>query len=180
MESLTGKAIAEMRVLGQQSADLLLEGKITVAQFERDIAYATKQLGIWQYGLGSGGVGQLDYRDYGIIGSHQRFQLQKLRGFTQDILDGKLSPAQIRARLDLYFEKTHGMYERGRLEAHRRAGFLWERRILGSVVPCGDCPRFANAGWVTIGTLPNPTESCACRANCKCRKEFSDSITKPA
>lgn len=51
-------------------------------------------------------------------------------------------------------------------------GFTQERRILSGSNHCDDCIRYANQGWVGIGTLPALGQDCACITNCRCRFRY--------
>lgn len=157
----------------------MLSGSITVADWERQIAQALRDLSIWEYAAGVGGTKQMGWKDYSIITGDLNFQYQKLRQFSQTILNGDLSKAQIRARVQMYFQKARALNQYGRREGHKRNGYMWERRVLANAENCVSCVRYAAAGWLPIGTLPLPTVSCECRANCLCRFYFSNAIARP-
>ena len=177
---ITEKAIEyELQAGNKITKDLLL-GKINVSTWEQKTAQSIRNLAIYQYSLGIGGIKQMDWRDHAEISGKVNLQYQYLRGFSRDIIQGNLSEAQILARVQMYYNKTRHFYEDGRLEGHARNGFLWERRVLAAFHSCDDCVRYSSVGWVKIGTLPNPGENCQCRANCKCVKYYSKSPILPS
>ena len=177
---ITEKAIEYELQVGNKITKDLLSGKINTSTWEQQIAQSVRNLSIYQYSLGIGGIKQMDWRDHAEISGKVNLQYQYLRGFSRDIIQGNLSEAQILARVQMYYNKTRHFYEDGRLEGHARNGFLWERRVLAAFHSCDDCVRYSGVGWVKIGTLPNPGESCQCRANCKCVKYYSKSPILPS
>lgn len=177
---ITEKAIEYELQVGNKITKDLLSGKINVSTWEQQTAQSIRNLAIYQYSLGIGGIKQMDWRDHAEISGKVNLQYQYLRGFSRDIIQGNLSEAQILARVQMYYNKTRHFYEDGKLEGHTRNGFLWERRVLAAFHSCDDCVRYSGVGWVKIGTLPNPGESCQCRANCKCVKYYSKSPILPS
>ena len=177
---ITKKAIEYELQAGNKITKDLLSGKINVSTWEQKTAQSIRNLAIYQYSLGIGGIKQMDWRDHAEISGKVNLQYQYLRGFSRDIIQGNLSEAQILARVQMYYNKTRHFYEDGRLEGHARNGFLWERRVLTAFHSCDDCVRYSGVGWVKIGTLPNPGENCQCRANCKCVKYYSKSPILPS
>lgn len=177
---ITEKAIEYELQVGNKITKDLLSGKINVSTWEQQTAQSIRNLAIYQYSLGIGGIKQMDWRDHAEISGKVNLQYQYLRGFSRDIIQGNLSEAQILARVQMYYNKTRHFYEDGKLEGHTRNGFLWERRVLAAFHSCDDCVRYSGVGWVRIGTLPNPGESCQCRANCKCVKYYSKSPILPS
>ena len=180
VKSLVEGAIAQTQEYASRLNDRLLKLEISVGEWEREMAASIRQASIWNYSIGKGGIGQLTQSDYGKIGYEMRFQLGKLRNFSSEILSGELSDAQIRDRASKYFDRTYGMVEEGSRTAHREEGYSWEKRNLNSGGnECADCSAYKGMGWMQIGTLPRPTESCQCKSNCRCSLQFSNSITKP-
>lgn len=180
VKSLVGEAISKTQGNAQSVTEKLLNGKLTVGGWESEIAAQIKQVSIWQTMIGKGGQKQLDSRDYGRVGAEMRLQLSYLRKFSQEVLEGRLTANQIKARVNLYFERTTGLYEEARRSGHKENGYLWERRQLNSGGnECADCFSYAAMGWQAIGILPRPGNSCECRANCLCSFKFSDELPKP-
>ena len=180
IEELTKQAISDYIEVGKVINNNLFSGAINVATWERQTAEALRGLAVYQYALGIGGIKQMDWKDHSLINSQLNLEYQYLRRFSLDILRGDLSEAQIRARIQMYYNKGNHFREQGRLEGHKRNGYLWERRVLAAHHSCDDCIRYNGMGWAQIGTLPNPGESCQCKSNCKCVKYYSNSIIMPS
>lgn len=177
---ITEKAITDTLKMGEKVTDNLLSGKINVSTWERQTAELIKNVSLYQYSLGIGGLKQMDWRDYAELNGKLNLQYQYLRAFSNEIIRGNLSEAQIAARTQMYYNKTRHFYEDGRLEGHSRNGYLWERRVIAASHSCSDCIRYSGMGWAKIGTLPNPGENCQCRANCRCVKYYSNSPILPS
>ena len=179
MIALSESAIAQHIDYGDRVTTQLLKGNMLVSDWESEIANSIREVSVMEYAIGKGGIGQLNQRDYGIIGREMRFQIEKLRSFSSEVLSGDLTEAQISDRARKYFKRTRAMYERGRLEGHRNNGFLWERRQKPAKESCVECVSYFTMGWQAIGTLPGAGEACTCQASCRCYKEFSKSIVRP-
>ena len=177
---ITEKAIVDTVKMGNKVTDNLLSGKINVSTWEQQTAELIKNLSLYQYSLGIGGLKQMDWRDHAELNGKLNLQYQYLRAFSNEIIRGNLSEAQIAVRAQMYYNKTRHFYEDGRLEGHSRNGYLWERRVIAASHSCDDCIRYSGMGWAKIGTLPNPGENCQCRANCKCVKYYSNSPILPS
>lgn len=177
---ITEKAIEDTLKMGKEVTQSMLSKKINVSEWERQTAQLIRNLAIYQYSLGIGGIKQMDWRDHAELTGKLNLQYQYLRSFSYEILQGNLSEAQINARAQMYYNKTRHFYQDGKLEGHIRNGYLWERRVLSAAHNCDDCISYSGVGWVKIGTLPNPGESCQCRANCRCVKYYSKSLILPS
>ena len=179
MIALSEKAIAQQIDYADRVTNQLLNLNMLVSDWETEMISSIRDVSVTQYAIGVGGVGRLTQRDYGIIGREMRFQIEKLRAFSGEILSGDLTDGQIRDRARKYFKRTRTLYERGRLEGHRNNGFRWERRYKPAKESCAECVSYFAMGWQAIGTLPQAGEACTCQSSCRCYKEFSKSIVRP-
>ncbi len=177
VENLREEAIAQSLLNAESATEKMIDGKITVDEWEREFAANIKIRTVQLYQLGK--PGQLDSTDRGRLGNQIRFQYDKLWNFRNAIVNGDLSDEQIKYRANLYFNKTRWAYEEGRRRSHYQAGYMWERRIRQAVESCIECIAIANVGWTAINTLPRIGEACSCRANCKCRFIYSNSVVQP-
>jgi len=98
-------------------ANLVIEGRISPADWRFLMREEIKREYITQYLLGIGGRDQMTFADWGRIGGMLKEQYGYLDGFYQDILDGKLSEAQIAARARMYCASGREAYERANGEA---------------------------------------------------------------
>ena len=171
MLELTQRAIDLAKTDANTIADLFVDGKIALAEWQRGTALALKQAHIQSYLLGRGGQKMMTQRDYGIIGQKLQREYAYLDQFADAIKEG-MSEAQFRARLQQYLNNPRTTYEAARREGHQEAGYSWERRVLGTTNNCNPCVNYAERGWVMIGELPAIGAQCDCRANCRCSFEF--------
>jgi hypothetical protein len=176
IKDLVNKQIEQYQQENRAIATDLFEGRLSLGEWESDIAQNIKDLNLQLYKLGAG---QMEYRDYGIVGRRLRREYGYLRKFSAEMALGQLTENQITARLDQYAAAARGMFERGRREGFSLAGATYERRILNSKVPCAQCPQYAALGWQPKGILQNIGEGCDCRSNCKCSFEYSFSQNRP-
>lgn len=158
----------------------LLNKRIGVNSWIREVSAALKPAHINAYMVGIGGKAQMNSAEYGKLGAVLKEEYKYLRQFGRDILDKKLSRAQIEARINLYAESLYRSYEKGRESGHIANGFKWERRIRNASESCQDCIDYAQRGWVELGELPVPGDRCQCKRNCRCTKEYSNRAQQPA
>jgi hypothetical protein len=179
IESLTIKAIFQVEGDISTITDLLVEGKIGVAQWEDATKSALKNLHTWNYILGAGGEKMMTQADYGALGQKLKEEYKYLRGLSQELLEGNLTEAQLRARMAQYTASGGTTHELGRARAHKKAGYNWEKRLRTKVNSCDSCFDYAGMGWQQIGTLPEAGQKCECKSNCGCYKVFSRANTQP-
>lgn len=156
----------------QGMADALAIGRLNLEQFQNamidHLSYTHDALHM----LGRGGVFAMDTSDFAMLTAIKESEFEYLDGFLADIANGKLSAAQVRARIGMYNEKCYGSFFEGVRQSSMAAGFDQERRVLNPAEHCNDCVALAAKGWQPINTLPRPTENSACQSNCKCTMEF--------
>lgn len=154
----------------------LLKGDITVREWEGKMASEIKTLMVQLYRVGKP---DMDFSDYGRIGQMIRSQYARLRKFSRDIILGTQSEKQILNRARRYLAKAREAFEEGNRRGHA-LGNRWERRIRTKTESCRECLAYESANWQPIGTLPRPTDRCACRDNCGCYFVYSNSRARPA
>ncbi len=139
--------------------------------------------------LGSGGVDHLKPPVKKIIvGAPGRppglmFTLERLRTFTRKLEEEGIKPTPgIQARLDMYTDSAHTIFEESRRVSHqdeaKRVGKrLEERNILGDADHCATtngvigCPEWTKRGWLPAGTIA-PIGMRPCLTNCRCKMGF--------
>ncbi len=173
VDALTQKTIRQAKDDLKTIGNLLLKRKISVGTWEEATAKTLKTIEINQYAIGKGGSGRLNQRDYGLIGQRLKEQYRYLRGFSEDLIAGKLTEGQLWQRLNLYAADTRHAYELARTESHAQDGYNWERRLRHARDSCSPCIDYAAQGWQAIRSLPNPGDRCTCGSSCKCTKEFA-------
>jgi hypothetical protein len=147
-------------------------GDIGVADWRNGVATELRRVHSQAYALGRGGWQQMSAEDRAAVSERLKKEFTYLRQFSKDIADGKLSDAQIKARVQLYVNHVNATYYQGETAAKIDAGFTQEIRDLGATdMHCTDCPGYADH-WEPIGSLPEPGDDCECRGNCLCSKRY--------
>ena len=180
VRNLTQKAISQVGKDVETIGNLLLDKKISIQTWYDGTKEGIKLAHTWSYMLGAGGQKNLTQSDYGKIGAEVKRQDRYLRGFAEDLRQGKISEAEFWRRLNLYIDAPSNTYEIGRAAEHTKAGHLWEKRLRTKSDSCSSCIFYELLGWRPINTLPHPGQQCQCYSNCGCYKEFSKSLTIPA
>jgi len=127
-----------------------------------------------------GGRAQFTIADEDYFRDRATTQLTFLRRFTEEILSGNLSEAQIKARGQYYLNDIRLQAQAAKRRAYQAEGWNWERSILNinPVQHCSDCVEEADKGWVPAGTLI-PLGNRLCLFNEKCYWRFSRQETRP-
>lgn len=170
--ALTEQYIEQSKIEIDDITDQMLAKQIKVSAWEKGIAEQLRDAHTNSYALGFGGIGRLTDREEQAIASRLRDEFGYLRGFSEDILDGGLSEAQIRDRASMYTDALHRTFEMGREASHFDAGFDEEKRFRNATESCQDCIDYEAMGWQPIGALPSAGEECECRSRCRCHKEY--------
>lgn len=173
-------AAVEARHEAERIAQRLVDGKSTLAQFQRDMAQLVKDGHLAAAVIGRGGADQMTQADYGWAGQRIRTQYDYLRNFVQQIADGT-------APLDGRLVARAGLYGDAIAPTHRemvrrlaiQGGAIMERNVLGPADHCGGCLDATAQGWVPVGFLP-PVGGRICRSRCKCSIETWDSMEAAA
>jgi hypothetical protein len=168
-DNLTRGHINQTRETLRNQSDRL--NKISFQRWQKETFTQVKIAHTQSYMLGRGGIHKMQPQDYAALTKEMRFQRDRFKLFSGQILDGKLSDAAIRHRLTAYGEATKVSYENGLLAAAIARGATRERNVLGRAEHCIDCVKYARMGWQPIGTLPRPTKGRRCMYNCQCRME---------
>jgi hypothetical protein len=168
-EALTRGHINQTRENLRGAADRINE--VSFKRWQKETFTSIKIAHTQSYLLERGGIHQMEKSDYATLTREMRFQRDRFKRFSQQILDGTLSDAAIRNRLTAYGEAVKVSGENGALAAAVARGMTEERNILGKAEHCPDCVKYTNMGWQPIGTLPRPTKDRQCMYNCQCRME---------
>lgn len=87
---------------------------------------------------------------------------------------GEKSPSQLLNSMDSYAKASKkGYWMANESMMNKSNGYTLMQRVLGGSVHCEDCIRYQAMGIKPIGTLPLPTQLCACRYNCRCTVIYS-------
>lgn len=99
-------------------AERLADEKLTVVDWLRAMRDSIKHATLAEYALGRGGMRAMTNRDNGRVGALVKAQYRYLQDFATAIKDGTLSPAQIRARAQLYARAATAAHGRGMSAAY--------------------------------------------------------------
>ena len=124
----------------------LYAGKVNQQQWTLNAREQIKRTFIAQYMLGRGGRGSMTQADWGRCGAVLKKQYGFLARFEQDLIDGKLSEAQAKARLRMYFKASTQAYEQGKAHAQ---------------------------GVPTLPAYPGDGQT-VCMSNCQCHWEIEE------
>jgi hypothetical protein len=155
-------------------------GSLSPADFNLLARAELKQEYLRQYMLGIGGRSRMTPADWGRVGSMLKEQYKYLGEFSKEIADGKLSEAQIKARLHMYLNSSRSAYERAHSVNAKNLGMDEEAWLMGQVAGehCEDCLALNAKGWQPIGTFPIPGDgSTSCLTSCACSVDYRNSKT---
>jgi len=153
--------------------EMMIDGNITIDQWQGSVREAIKAAHIQTTILGHGGRESMGSAEYGRIGQRLRAEYRYLQNFAGDILAGRVSAAMALARVQLYAESVRSSYWEGASNRQAQQGYSLMRRILDpQAAHCDDCVRYARAGLVPLGSLPMPGQRCECKARCKCSVQY--------
>jgi hypothetical protein len=150
----------------------VIDRQVPIEVLHRAAIQEIKLAHLESYAAGRGGWAQMTQADYGRIGQMLRQEYGYLRGFMQDVADGKLSEAQIKARFDKYMNKSMTSFHLGARSAGREAGHTKRIRLLGPTDNhCPQCPGYANKEVDIDAALPPPPgQACDCGGSCLCNE----------
>jgi hypothetical protein len=173
IEALVDGRIKKLNGQLQDFTRRLIDGNITIDQWQGSVREALKPAHLQAAMVGAGGKNALSQSDYGRLGQRLRSEYSYLQNFASDILAGRVSGAMALARIGLYAESVRGSYWEGTTIRQEKQGYSLMRRILDSQAQhCQDCIDHAARGIAPIGSLPMPGQRCACRSRCRCRIEY--------
>jgi hypothetical protein len=154
----------QMRSLTQS----LIDGAITLADWQRQSIQAIKLAHLEGLALARGGWQQLTQADFGWVGQRLRVQYTYLSQFAQQIADGSQTlGAGALVRAEMYAEAGRATHREAQRRLAEDRGMVEERNQLGAVDHCGGCVSQTAAGWVPLGTLV-PVGSRDCLSRCGC------------
>ena len=173
VEALVDGRINKLGTMLKRFTNMLIDGSITLDQWQGSVREAIKAAHIQAAIIGHGGRDGMGTAEYGRIGQRLRQEYAFLQGFARDLLEQRSSRAMALARIVLYAESVRGSFWEGSSIRQEQQGYSLMRRILDPQAKhCQDCLDYAARGLVPIGSVPLPGQRCACRARCRCRVEY--------
>jgi hypothetical protein len=148
-------------------------GEITQREFQMTMQKEIAKAESAMTASAVGGLKQMKPREWNNVAIQIRKQQSAMVGFAKDIVQTKLSPAQIEARARLYARAIYATHMNEMTDFKKSMGAKSARRILHEgAIHCEDCPDLAKLGWVPIEDLV-PIGDTACIVNCRCAIEYS-------
>lgn len=150
---------------------------ISVGSWQAAMREQIKREYIRQYVLGRGGRDAMTQADWGHIGGHLNAEYHRyLDRFASNIAAGQYTEKQIQAYARMYMENCRHGFERGKLEAHKDAGYTHVKWTLGPTEHCEVCLDRAADGWLPIADNPwggaVPPDGCLGYTKCGCHLEY--------
>ncbi len=140
------RSIAAAAPVTDTLGTLTVDGPLSPDAWRDSMREEIKREYIREYLLGIGGLEQMTQEDWGRIGGMLTEQYRHLEKFYDEIVAGKLSPAQIMARSQMYSQSAREAFERANAQA-------W--------------------GGPPLDTYPGDGKVCAGLTNCNCNWEIA-------
>jgi hypothetical protein len=173
IDALVDGRINKLGTMLKRFTNMLIDGNITLDQWEGSVREAIKAAHIQAAIIGHGGRNGMGSAEYGRVGQRLREEYRYLQSFARDLLEQRSSRAAALARIGLYASSVRASYWEGVSIRNEKQGLSLMRRILDPQAQhCQDCLDYAARGLVPIGSVPLPGQRCACRARCRCRVEY--------
>jgi hypothetical protein len=146
-----------------------LRSGMAADDFEEKFAAILKRSHIQAGIAGRGGKDNTHLVHYGAMGRELKEQYRLLRGFVDDMVDGKLTEKQALARAKQYGSSTLKSFSVAELSAIEESniGEGW-RRLTPGVQHCESCSAHATAGFVPVSEIVAIGADCQCGGNCRC------------
>lgn len=172
--NLTRQRVDTVKIETKKTFQKLLNGEITLLDWQRDFATQIKILHSQQYMLGRGGYAQTTSADFLEVARSLRLDhYPRLRNLVEEIKNGTLTQGQIENRISMFVAASRQSFYQGQKKATMANGFIFARRFLGLCTPhCGECISYAARGVVNIYDLVPPATNCSCGGRCCCYVEY--------
>lgn len=146
--------IEQSKLDNETLAQRLIDKKITLSQWEKEMRNNLRRDYTLQYLIGKGGKNNMTNRDWGILGHELRNQYGYLHQFSLDISNGRYSDEQLKAitvRMNLYSQSASQAYFRGLSETYANVTLPHYPR--GGSSPClSNCGCYLSYSKVKDGT----------------------------
>lgn len=168
------RRVAEAKARMQQAAQSMLNGKLTVKQWQTAMRDESARAHLELRMLGVGGRGNMTRADYQWVHDRVKREAGYLADFGKAVRAGELSEAGILDRAGKYGGASlRDAYFDGATDAHAAAGFTRKRRSgADDERTCDTCAKEIGAGWVSISHGGFQVGDSECQSQCRCIIEF--------
>ena len=165
-------SVTRTRMDGYQSqirsvSNDLTSGNISVSEWERRVAEITVSVALIFFLLGMGSRSKITGDDTEDVKDRLRLQFDYLRNFSEEILNGDLTVGRLSSRAELYIFDAQNNYSLGQEATHSASEYPFYSNVLGSTMPCEQCPRETAKGIVPRGELISIGQR-ICLSRCYC------------
>lgn len=168
------RRVAEAKARMQQAAQSMLNGKLTVKQWQTAMRDESARAHLELRMLGVGGRGNMTRADYQWVHDRVAREAGYLADFGKAVRAGELSEAGILDRAGKYGGASlREAYYEGANDAHRAAGFTRRRRLgPNDERTCDGCAKEIARDWVSIDAKYRAIGDCECQSQCRCDEEW--------
>lgn len=165
----TDKEVARVKTRLQGHTQLLLDKRITLAEWQARFTATLKDSHLRMSALGAGGKDRLTSSHFGSIGAILRKEYQYLYRFSKGIKEGEYSDRYILNRAGLYATSVRRSFFKGEQISRAIAGVRLAKRVLDqNAFHCQQCPMYSTRGFVPIEEIVVPGQACDCGGRCRC------------
>lgn len=168
------RRVAEAEARMQQAAQSMLDGKLTVKQWQTAMRDESARAHLELRMLGVGGRGNMTRADYQWVHDRVKREAGYLADFGKAVRAGELGEAGILDRSGKYAGASmRGAFYEGANDAHRAAGFTRRRRLgPNDERTCDGCAKEIARDWVGINAKYRAIGDCECQSQCRCDEEW--------
>lgn len=175
------RALHEAALKGKTIASDLVNGSVSLLDFERLMRTLIKDTQIYAAAVAAGGYSQLQVSHLSELSARIAEQFAYLSEWTTEIAKKESEVSDeivfeqteraMSARAAMYAQSARRTFEALWKTDQEARGFDEERNVLGHAEHCAMCVDMTSVGWVRIGTLV-PIGERTCLTNCRCRIEY--------
>lgn len=168
------RRVAEAKARMQQAAQSMLDGKLTVNQWQTAMRDESARAHLELRMLGVGGKANMTRGDYQWVHDRVKREAGYLADFGKAVRAGELGEAGILDRSGKYGGASmRDAFFEGATDAHRAAGFTRRRRLgPNDERTCDGCRKEIARDWVGIDAKYRAIGDCECQSQCRCDEEW--------
>lgn len=163
----------KVEVRTQGATQLLVDGRVSLPDWQAQMAQELKDIHIANAVIARGGWEQMTPTDWGRVGHILRDEYRELQTMAVKLERGEISLERAMRGSEWLTRAARGTYEEVHRYAARDAGLVYERSILEpGANHCNDCEDAAAMGWQPVGLIQSIGDR-VCGNNCRCELQQS-------